>query len=86
MLAGVFTEVEQWAFPVPEPVLGLAVLVLAAVLIDREGQRRWYGEYPSMWLPPADLLAQLQSPCRPEGTGRHTRGTGQALSSLRRIA
>ena len=30
------------------------------VLIDREGQRRWYGEYPSMWLPPADLLAQLQ--------------------------
>ena len=30
------------------------------VLIDGEGQRRWYGEYPSMWLPPADLLAQLQ--------------------------
>ncbi|WP_238154468.1 peroxiredoxin family protein [Ornithinimicrobium sufpigmenti] len=30
------------------------------VLIDREGQRRWYGEYPSMWLSPEDLLAQVE--------------------------
>jgi peroxiredoxin len=30
------------------------------VLIDRDGQQRWYGEYPSMWLSPADLLVQVQ--------------------------
>ncbi|WP_134772565.1 peroxiredoxin family protein [Ornithinimicrobium flavum] len=30
------------------------------VLIDRDGQQRWYGEYPSMWLSPTDLLVQVQ--------------------------
>ncbi len=30
------------------------------VLIDRFGTQRWYGEYPSMWLSPADLLAQIR--------------------------
>jgi peroxiredoxin len=28
------------------------------VLIDKSGKQRWYGEYPSMWLPPSDLLIQ----------------------------
>jgi len=32
-LAGVFRHVEAWARPVPEPVLGLALLALAAVFI-----------------------------------------------------
>lgn len=31
------------------------------VLIDAMGVQRWYGEYPSMWLSPDDLLAQLRS-------------------------
>ena len=31
------------------------------VLIDASGQQRWYGEYPSMWLSPADLLAEVDS-------------------------
>lgn len=26
------------------------------VLIDAQGMRRWYGEYPSMWLDPSQLL------------------------------
>lgn len=30
------------------------------VLVDSSGTQRWYGEYPSMWLPPADLLNQVQ--------------------------
>ncbi len=30
------------------------------VLIDRNGVQRWYGEYPSMWLSPADLLNQVR--------------------------
>ncbi|MGE9807135.1 peroxiredoxin family protein [Janibacter sp. G1551] len=30
------------------------------VLIDRAGQQRWYGEYPSMWLAPNQLLKELQ--------------------------
>lgn len=30
------------------------------VLIDRSGQERWYGEYPSMWLAPSDLLAEVR--------------------------
>ncbi len=30
------------------------------VLIDRSGVQRWYGEYPSMWLSPADLLTQVR--------------------------
>jgi peroxiredoxin len=28
------------------------------VLIDAQGVQRWYGEYPSMWLAPKDLLAE----------------------------
>ena len=31
------------------------------VLIDATGVQRWYGEYPSMWLDPADLLAQIRT-------------------------
>lgn len=31
------------------------------VLIDANGQQRWYGEYPSMWLAPKDLLAEVSS-------------------------
>jgi peroxiredoxin len=30
------------------------------VLIDRSGQQRWYGEYPSMWLAPEQLLQEVQ--------------------------
>lgn len=29
------------------------------VLIDEQGRQRWYGEYPSMWLAPTDLLAEI---------------------------
>ncbi len=29
------------------------------VLIDKTGTQRWYGEYPSMWLAPNDLLTQI---------------------------
>ena len=29
------------------------------VLIDTEGSQRWYGEYPSMWLAPDDLLDEV---------------------------
>lgn len=31
------------------------------VLIDRTGQQRWYGEYPSMWLAPDDLLRKVEN-------------------------
>ena len=31
------------------------------VLIDTQGQQRWYGEYPSMWLEPEDLLTEVRS-------------------------
>jgi peroxiredoxin len=31
------------------------------VLIDTQGQQRWYGEYPSMWLDPDDLLTEVRS-------------------------
>lgn len=31
------------------------------VLIDKQGQQRWYGEYPSMWLAPEDLLDQVRN-------------------------
>ncbi|MGN0118875.1 MAG: peroxiredoxin family protein [Streptomyces albidoflavus] len=31
------------------------------VLIDRQGRQRWYGEYPSMWLAPQDLLDEVRS-------------------------
>ena len=30
------------------------------VLIDADGQQRWYGEYPSMWLEPTELLAEVR--------------------------
>ena len=29
------------------------------VLIDTQGQQRWYGEYPSMWLDPGELLDEI---------------------------
>jgi peroxiredoxin len=31
------------------------------VVIDSNGMQRWYGEYPSMWLDPADLLAKANA-------------------------
>jgi peroxiredoxin len=31
------------------------------VLIDKQGRQRWYGEYPSMWLAPQDLLDEIRS-------------------------
>lgn len=31
------------------------------VLIDAAGVQRWYGEYPSMWLSPDDLLTQVRT-------------------------
>ncbi len=31
------------------------------VLIDKSGHQRWYGEYPSMWLSPQDLLDEVRS-------------------------
>jgi peroxiredoxin len=31
------------------------------VLIDKNGTQRWYGEYPSMWLAPNDLLHEVES-------------------------
>ena len=31
------------------------------VLIDKTGHQRWYGEYPSMWVSPADLLKQVKA-------------------------
>jgi peroxiredoxin len=31
------------------------------VVIDSEGMQRWYGEYPSMWLEPTDLLAKAKA-------------------------
>jgi peroxiredoxin len=30
------------------------------VLVDKDGRQRWYGEYPSMWLSPDDLLRELR--------------------------
>jgi peroxiredoxin len=30
------------------------------VLVDKDGVQRWYGEYPSMWLAPRDLLDQIE--------------------------
>jgi peroxiredoxin len=30
------------------------------VLIDEHGRQVWYGEYPSMWLAPQDLLQKIQ--------------------------
>jgi len=31
------------------------------VLVDKTGVQRWYGEYPSMYLSPADLLKQVNA-------------------------
>lgn len=31
------------------------------VLIDAQGNQRWYGEYPSMWLEPSKLLAEIRT-------------------------
>ena len=31
------------------------------VLIDKQGTQRWYGEYPSMWLAPKDLLEEIET-------------------------
>ena len=31
------------------------------VLIDKAGNQRWYGEYPSMWLSNADLLKEVKN-------------------------
>lgn len=31
------------------------------VLIDASGVQRWYGEYPSMWLEPGDLLNEIKT-------------------------
>lgn len=31
------------------------------VLIDAAGVQRWYGEYPSMWLDPTDLLREVHN-------------------------
>jgi hypothetical protein len=33
----------------------------SSVLIDADGNQRWYGEYPSMRLSPEDLLAEARS-------------------------
>ena len=30
------------------------------VLIDKNGVQRWYGEYPSMWLDPGELLTAVR--------------------------
>lgn len=30
------------------------------VLVDKAGRQRWYGEYPSMWLAPQDLINQVR--------------------------
>ena len=31
------------------------------ILIDKRGAQRWYGEYPSMWLAPEQLIAELRT-------------------------
>ncbi len=31
------------------------------VVIDADGQQRWYGEYPSMWMDPEELLKTAQA-------------------------
>lgn len=31
------------------------------VLIDKAGEQRWYGEYPSMWLSPDQLITELRT-------------------------
>lgn len=30
------------------------------VLIDKNGTQRWYGEFPSMWISPADLMTEVR--------------------------
>ena len=31
------------------------------ILIDKTGNQRWYGEYPSMWLSTTDLLKEVNN-------------------------
>ena len=31
------------------------------ILIDKTGAQRWYGEYPSMWLEPGQLMTELKT-------------------------
>ena len=31
------------------------------ILIDKAGEQRWYGEYPSMWLAPDQLIRELRT-------------------------
>jgi len=31
------------------------------VLIDKAGNQRWYGEYPSMFISPDDLLTEVHN-------------------------
>ena len=31
------------------------------VLVDKAGEQRWYGEYPSMWLAPDQLVSELRT-------------------------
>ena len=31
------------------------------VLVDKTGEQRWYGEYPSMWLPPDELMTEIRA-------------------------
>jgi peroxiredoxin len=31
------------------------------ILIDKAGAQRWYGEYPSMWLAPEQLMTELRT-------------------------
>ena len=31
------------------------------VLIDKDGRQRWYGEYPSMWLDPTELIDEVRT-------------------------
>jgi hypothetical protein len=42
-LAGLFRHIEAWTRPVPEPVLGLALLALAAVFITATLRERDHG-------------------------------------------
>jgi peroxiredoxin len=30
------------------------------VLIDKNGTQRWYGEFPSMWISPSDLMTEVR--------------------------
>src|SRR6266540_185224 len=56
-LGRVFTRVEQWTSPVPEPVLGLLVLAIAGVFVYamlRDPRRRTAAHQPANPGPPSD--------------------------------